>query len=263
MRDRAVLIILGSLGWICILGTFTFAKEEWKEYKEKHFIIYFKETPKGFVETVGRAAEEYYEEIARNLGFRRYEGWTYDERAKIYIYNDAEDYVEAGKQSNWSHGVASPQDKVIRTFPTAAGFFDSTLPHEIGHIIFREFVGFKAQVPGWFEEGVAMYQEKAKRFGADKLVETALEDGSFIPLQELTHVQLTNKSESALVHLYYAQAASIINYMINELGEHRFVQFCRKLEDGPPFDWALKSVYVRLDNTTELNKAWVNYLKRD
>jgi len=70
----------------------------------------------------------------------------------LNIYDNADDYVQAGKMASWSHGVASPKNKVIRTFPAAHGFFDSTLPHELGHIIFREFVGFKAQVPIWFEE---------------------------------------------------------------------------------------------------------------
>jgi len=260
MKIRLFIMIVLIAG----LTTSVMAKEkkEWKEYKKRHFVVYYKDAPRDFVETVEKSAEQYYREIARNLGFTRYKGWTWDERASIYIFDDSDDYVVTGKYANWSHGVASPKQKIIRTYPTAHGFFDSTLPHELGHIIFREFVGYKARVPGWFEEGIAMYQEKAKRFGSHKVVKDAMKNEQFIPLQELSHIRLTSKSSPELVHLFYAESASAVSFMINEHGQHRFVQFCRKLEEGKPFDWALDSIYVRFKNTEALNKAWMRYLKK-
>lgn len=236
---------------------------EWKEYKRQHFIIYYKKAPFDFVKTVDRASEQYYVEITRNLGFTRYKGWNWDDRAKIYIYNDMNDYVESGKQAGWSHGSAYPKDRTIRTFPSSHGFFDSTLPHELGHIIFREFIGFKARVPSWFEEGVAMYQEKAKRWGAHDTVRKAIEDGTFKPLSELSITRLRNRTSRGLVNLFYAESASIVNFMISEMGEQRFVHLCRKLKDGGPFAWALDSVYSRLKNVDDLNDAWVKYLEDD
>jgi len=246
---------------LCALATDVYA-EKWNEHKGRHFIIYYKEAPKTFVKTVEEVSEQYYTEITKNLGFVRYKGWTWDDRVKIYIYDDADDYVRKGRQAQWSHGVASPKDKVIRTFPAAHGFFDSTLPHELGHIIFREFIGFKAQVPGWFEEGVAMYQEKAKRWGANQAVKEAMESGNFIPLEDLTHLRLYRNTDQRVVLLFYAESASIVFYLIQELGQYRFMRFCRKLKEGGPFEWALDSVYVRFKNIEELNKSWVKYIKK-
>lgn len=152
---------------------------------------------------------------------------------------------------------------MIRTFPSAHGFFDSTLPHELGHIIFREFIGFKAQIPSWFEEGVAMYQEKARRWGAHDTVRKAMEDGTFKPLDELSITSLRRTSSKDLVNLFYAESASVVNFLINEYGQQRFVRLCRKLKDGGPFSWALDSVYVRFKNIDDLNKAWVKYLNNE
>jgi hypothetical protein len=236
---------------------------EWKEYKRQHFIIYYKDAPFDFVETVERSAERYYVEITRNLGFTRYKGWSWDERAKIYIYDDMNDYVESSKQAGWSSGAALPKLKIIRTFPSAHGFFDSTLPHELGHIIFREFVGFKARVPAWFEEGVAMYQEKAKRWGAHDEVRKAMENGTFKPLNELSIMRVKHGTKRDLINLFYAESASIVNFMINEFGDQRFVHFCRKLKDGNPFSWSLDSVYARFKDVDDLNDAWVKYLKNE
>jgi len=112
---------------------------------------------------VAKNSENSYKEIYSNLGFTRYRYWTAGNRTKIYIYDDVDDFVSNGGQAHWASGVASARSKVIQTFPAAHGFFDSTLPHELGHIIFREFIGHDVRVPLWFEEGVAMYQEKAKQ----------------------------------------------------------------------------------------------------
>ena len=259
MKLKVIAIILFAFAF---MGSSACARE-WKEHKRQHFIIYYKKAPFDFVQTVERTAEQYYVEITRNLGFTRYKGWNWDERAKIYIYDDMKDYVESSKQAGWSSGAASPKFKLIRTFPSAHGFFDSTLPHELGHIIFREFVGFKARVPAWFEEGVAMYQEKAKRWGSHDLVRKAIEDGTFKPLNELSLMRVRARTNMALVKLFYAESASVVNFMINEFGEQKFVRLCRKLKDGKPFSWAVDSVYVRFKNVDDLNDAWVKYLKNE
>ena len=81
-----------------------------------------------------------------------------------------------------------------KLYPDVNGFFDTLLPHELGHIIFRDYIGFTAAVPLWFEEGVAIYQEKAKRLGSNKTVKEAIENGQFIPLSQLSGVRLYKDS---------------------------------------------------------------------
>lgn len=238
-----------------------FAAEQWNEKKDMHFIVYYKGAPIDFVETVIQSAEREYNDIARNLGFTRYKSWTFDERAKIYIYDSDKDYVQSAQTAQWSHGIASPTERIIRTFPTAHGFFDSTLPHELGHIIFREFIGFKAEVPLWFEEGVAMYQEKAKRWGAHTAVKDSIKEGRFISLMDLTNLRLYSNSDPRLVDLFYAEAASAVNFLINESGQERFVRLCRELKEGNNFEKAFASVYIRYQTLERLNKSWLESLK--
>jgi len=255
--------IISMIVLMCVVGASAVFAEKWKAYKRLHFIVYYKNAPFDFVESVEKSSGQYYLEITDNMGFTRYKGWNWDERAKIYIYDNADDYVKTGKQAGWSHGVASPRDKVVRTFPSAHGFFDSTLPHELGHIIFREFIGFKARIPSWFEEGVAMYQEKARRWGAHDTVRQAIEDGTFKSLDELSITSLRYRSSKELINLFYAESASVVNFLITEYGKQRFVRLCRKLKDGDRFSWALDSVYVRFKNVDDLNKAWVKYLENE
>ena len=234
---------------------------KWNEYPSAHFIVYYKDIPQDFVQTVGESAESYYNEIAINLGFNRERDWMSDQRIKIYIYQDDQDYVRNSQQYQWSHGAASAKERTIRTFPSAHGFFDSTLPHELGHIIFHDYIGFDVEIPLWFEEGVAMYQEKAKRFGVNEDVLRALKNDEFISLTDLTNMRLYSDSPPERVQLFYAEAASVVNYMISELGEYRFVKLCRELKAGNSFIDAMKSSYVRFSDFQELNRAWVSYLK--
>lgn len=263
MRFQFIRIFLIALfltsGSVC----FGENNKEWTEYRCSHFLIYYKKAPKSFVKTVEKAAEEYYTEITRSMGFTRYKHWTWDNRAKIYIYDSQEDYVETGKLAKWSHGYASPKDKVIRTFPSAHGFFDSTLPHELGHIIFREFIGFRARIPGWFEEGIAMRQEKAQRWGAHQKVKGFIEEGTFMSLTEMSQRRLTKTTDEAIIIRFYTEAASVINYLFDKFGNTRFTQFCRKLKNGNSFEESLKSAYLRFKNIEELNKDWMKYLKNE
>ena len=240
----------------------SFSEENWKEYRGRHFLIYSNQAPPDFVKNVNEAAEREYEEITKNLGFIRYEGWSWNNRARIYIYDDRESYILAQNVS-WSHGVALTKEKIIRTFPTASGFFDSTLPHELGHIIFREFIGYKSEIPLWFDEGVAIYQEKARRFGADKAVRQAISNGKFIPLEEINRKIISGSPDKNLVELVYAEAASVVCYLISEHGEYRFVNLCRQLKDGISFVDAVQKVYVRFNDIGDLNKSWMEYLSHE
>ena len=192
----------------------------------------------------------------------RYSGWRYDNRVAIYIYDDQQDYTTDGAHFGWASGHANIARKEIRTYPAAAGFFDSTLPHELAHLIFREFIG-NQRIPLWLDEGVAMYQEKAKRWGANKMVAAAMKSGKFLSLEEMTYDRLSKEKDQEIINLFYAEAASIVYYMIVELGETRFENFCRKLSDGMSFEEALETNYGRFHSIKDLNDRWVDYIKQN
>lgn len=235
----------------------------WKEHRGRHFLIYYNAAPKDFIETIEDVSENYYTSITKTLGFPRPSAWSYDDRVQIYIYDDEDAYVTAGRQARWSHGSASPKQKIIRTYPAAHGFFDTTLPHELAHIIFRDFVGYRTRIPLWFEEGVAMYAERAKRFGAHDAVRQAQQQGTFLSLQQMTMMGYGGIQGNEAVGLFYAHSASIVKFMIDEHGKNKFVRFCRKLKEGKPFDWALDEIYARFKNTERLNNAWVKFLENE
>lgn len=242
-------------------GTIVQAKD-WEISKGKYFIVYYRsEVPEDFVNTVIESAEEDYRSVIENIGITWYQGWKWEKPVLIYIYRDQNDYISNGGQAEWSHGAALVATKTIRTFPSDEGFFDALLPHELGHIVLHEYLGPYADIPLWFDEGVAMYQEKAKRIGANKLVREALLNGQFIPLSQLLDMRLYTDSDRKMVDLFYAESASIVNFMISELGRNYFYRFCQELKQHTRLVDAISKIYFNIKDLDDLNKKWVNFLK--
>lgn len=246
--------------WSALLGN-ALASSEMLQKKSDHFLVYYAPEVSGeFADTVLEYAEKFHNELTDKLGFRRYNYWTWDNRAKIYVYADQESYAQATKQPSWSGGAASYETKTIWTFPRDAGFFDSLLPHEIGHIIFREVIGAH-RVPLWLEEGVASYLETAKRFGSEKMVLDALRDGSFIPLKTLSKLDTYALRGEHSVLLFYAEAISVISYLINNFGVDRFNRMCEKIRAGKSLDVALGYAYFDISSEEDLGELWERSLR--
>ncbi len=236
------------------------SSEKWNISKSTHFIVHYKAAKEDFVNQVIDQAEKHYEGIAEDLGFRRYNFWLWDNRAKIYIYNDAKDFQVSTGQPEWSSGSANVRDKVIQTYPYARSFFDSVLPHEMGHIIFREFISFDNPAsPIWLDEGVASYQEKIRLVFANRMVRKSITDKKMIPLDKLSAISPQDLKDKDEVSLFYSESVSVVNYLVKEFGTDDFVTFCQKLRDKRDFIEALSSVYG-FKSMEELNNHWIDYL---
>lgn len=249
-----VILLVGTFAQICLAADFS-------EKRGDHFIIYYtKDVPEEFVDSVIEYSEKYYNDLTQKMGFTRYDYWTWEKRAKIYIFPDQETYLKETKQPVWSSGIAAYDLKTIWTFPRESGFFDSLLPHEIGHIVLREVIGSKA-VPLWFEEGVASYLEQAKRFGAEKIVLDAMKSQTFIPLKDLSQIGPSELRQGNDVSLFYAESVDIVNYLIDKFGVDKFNELCKKIKDGKSFDDALSFAYFDIRSSSQLAEFWEKYLK--
>lgn len=228
----------------------------WKETKSTHFIIYYKNAPEEYISQVSYRAESYYDSIAEELGFRRFNFWLWDNRAKIYIYDNASDYQTSTGLPPWTLGDAVPREKVIRAFPFAQNFFEVTLPHELSHVIFREFVGFdNYSIPLWLDEGVASFYQKMQYQGIKTALQSAKRSGRLMPIPELTSIRSVWNMDKIRVGLFYMEAVSIVDFLFKEYGKDSFVSFCQNLRDKKDFGRALSATYP-LGSLQELDTLW-------
>jgi hypothetical protein len=252
--------IIFFLIFFCLFGISAGA-QDWQTEKSTHFIVYYKNAPSEFIRRLIDKSEDYYNKIASDLGYRRYDFWLWDERAKIYIYDNAADYQKGTGQPAWSGGAAQVKTKTITTFAGSEGFFETVLPHEMGHIIFREFVGpDNRAIPLWLEEGAASYQEKNKYAQAKAFLKRAKKNGTFMPLEKLSGFNLQAADDPA-AQLFYVEAYSIVDFLIKEYGSDNFMLFCQNLRDKKNLEKAFVSSYP-FNSLSELDAAWQKYLER-
>ncbi|MFA5118867.1 MAG: peptidase MA family metallohydrolase [Candidatus Omnitrophota bacterium] len=247
-----------NMVFIVLANSPAFAAERpWQEAKSTHFIVNYKNAPEDFINRSIEKLESCYERITEKLGFRRYNFWLWDKRAVVYIHDDAGGFHAATGQPSWVSGEARPQEKTIHTFTNASGFFESLLPHEMAHIIFREFVGFyNRAVPVCLDEGVASYQEASRVASAAPVIREALRANALIRLETLVQLnpQLMNDQDS--VRLFYAESVSLVDYLIRTFGQDKFVSFCQALRDKQDLCRALASTYS-FASVTALGDAWM------
>lgn len=262
LRKRTVFLSIVISLFLCY---FSYSSEnDFKEERSTHFIVYYKGgVDREFIKDIVSTAEGFYEEIANNLGFHRYNFWLWDERAKVYIFPDKTSYQKETKQPDWSGGCASYREKKIWTYPHAAGFFDSILPHELGHIIFREFVGFDNSIPLWFEEGVASYQEKSKRYAAISMVRELISKNKLMTIGELSNIkQPSDLTNQEIADRFYVESVSILYFLINKFGKYRFAILCQNLKKNMSLNVALQNTYFSVMNAEDLYKQWIWDLKK-
>ena len=237
-------------------------EEDWKLFKSTHFLVYYKSAPEDTLNRLTERAENYYNDITEELGFNRFNFWTWEDRAKIYLFDTQGEYMRATGTPEWSGGEALPGTKVIRTFVTAPDFLDNILPHEMGHIIFREMVGFNnPAIPLWLEEGVAGYQEKKRTPGIKAYLAGRIQKKSFMDLSGLEGFYPANSNDREKVELFYLESYSMLDYLISEFGKDRFVLFCQNLRDHKDLRRALALTYS-FGAREELESSWKSCILR-
>ncbi len=247
-----------------VLGSFlcfqTAWADDWQELKGDHFIIYHQKN-ESLAKATLQKAEGYYRHIADELGYARYSNfWQWENRAKIYIYPTAEDFRKASGQPEWSEGIATYDKKEILTYAWRQDFQDALLPHEITHLIFRDFVGFEGEIPLWLDEGVAQWQEPQKRQIAGKVAKLLVQSGNFYSLKNLTVIDVRQSTDEEAVHYFYMQSVSLVDFMVRRYGAQSFAYFCRQLRDGKSLDEALRFAYAgSIGGLQDLETKWKKY----
>jgi hypothetical protein len=264
-------------------ATASFA-QDWQKLSGDHFLVYFSQD-ESFAKEISYRAESYYVRIASDLGYPRYsEFWTWDKRVKIYIYPDRASYLEASNQPAWSQGMANYTNKQILSYAHSQEFVNDILPHEIAHLIFRDFVGFKGGVPLWLDEGVAQWAEPRKREIVKAVSKDLLAGSSLFSVADMVNLDIRRVAEGdtiqihsirdkegkrkllslngdIVVRTYYIEAVSLVEFLINRFGGTAFTDFCRQLRDGKRLEEALRLAYsTRINSIEELEKLWLEYL---
>jgi hypothetical protein len=240
------------------------AEEDLLQISGEHFVVYYLDD-KQFAQDVLRRAEFYYKKIAEELGYDRYSNfWTWEYRVKIMIFPTRQSFLNATDTNTWSEGIADYTEKKIVSYVWSEGFLDALLPHEIAHLIFRDFVGFKGEVPLWLDEGVAQWMEPEKRDEVMGVMYEIMEEEKAMPLVDMMRLDVKTEEDNERVYVFYVEAVSLVGFLMKEYGSKKFVEFCRQLRDGKDLKSALTFAYpTKIRNIRQLEGKWSNYVIKE
>jgi len=245
------------------IKTFAFAEVRtslWQDKKSQHFIIYYQTATLDYVDNLINNAEKYYNDIVEELGFSRFDFWTWDNRAKIYLYGSSEEYLNDTGRMAWSGAMVNIKKRTIKTFINQENFMQSILPHEMAHIIFREFIGLSIKLPLWLDEGVACSQEKVYLSERLLFAKHLVKSNMHIPIKRLSEI-----SDYSLVvpKVFYSEAASLIVFLLEGFGKEQFLDFSRRLrDDNKGWRETLLDTY-RFSDIEDFEAQWHAYIKKE
>ncbi len=182
-------------------------------------------------------------------------GVTADSPVDIYIYASSDDLQSSILYApSWVGGQAFPESNiVIIGIPTdQLDWGKGTEAHELTHVLVGHLtfscLGF---IPQWLNEGLAVYGEGGPQASEQAQLNQAKDADTIPALRTLTGAF---SAEGTRADLSYAEAYSVVNFMINTYGRDKMTALLLDLRDGQTADEALQTVYAF--NVDGLDAAW-------
>lgn len=180
---------------------------------------------------------------------------------QIVVYGTQDEYRKKTGQPEWSGGAAV--GNAIYTYLSPR--LDAVLSHEISHLIWFEYMGRVNPDHRWINEGLAVLQEnKAVGSRGQGDLFSAVRGtmrSQTIPMDQM--IRLVPATERAYeVSLWYAQAESMVRFMIERGGRIGFSQFLGALRFDKNLDQAVAEGFPGSWRTLEeLERDWKRSLQ--
>jgi len=92
-------------------------------------------------------------------------------------------------------------EKSILSFYGSHSFIDSILPHEIAHLIFRDFVGLSEHIPVWLDEGVAQWAEVKKQRQIMLMAKAMYMKDSLLTFSDMMKIDIRTVTDKTQVYI--------------------------------------------------------------
>lgn len=231
---------------------------EFKELRSDHFIIqYFPATETG-VYKIKDDAEYFYRKITQEFGLTGGNLWAWENRVKILVAKDRQEYLSNFQCPGWSAACVDYSNRIIYTYP-AQDNFSYILSHELTHIIFREYIGYR-KLPLWLDEGMATHIEYRGSYQEQTiatLMKQLIKDNKYLDFTGIDSV--FSLSENRDTQLFYNQAFSMVYFLIKRFGNEDFSEFLSYLKSGSSVEDALRRAFSGIENIKSFEEAWKKF----
>jgi hypothetical protein len=206
--------------------------------------------PEGFQKSVTRHfnvyAEQYeasdrFLELIENLhgnlmlDLAPFSPWASDQKVSIFLFKSQDAYRRVTGRPPWSGGASSVPKRKVYVYESEE--LPGILAHELTHIYFDGFFLDGSTDPLWLSEGMATLLQVERGLAAPNWLREnlgVLEKGGGLPFEPFMDVTTTSGWTDDKVRLWYAQAYSVVRYLIRTQYRSSFYKFASYLRDGRP-----------------------------
>ena len=212
--------------------------------------------PLSFGQVLLDDASQALESISANLG------GSLKYQVNLWVYENDTDFhgsLPPGSYE-WVGGIAFPMLKEAEIVVTDPN--DLTLvrdmPHELTHLTFHQLIGLQNIVPTWFDEGLAVFNQKYQEGEMKARFNQALATHSLLRLSAISY---GFPADSDLAYLAYAQSWNLVQYMYGTFGTARMIQFIKNI-GNPAYDFD-QAMQAALDiDSLHLENQWRLHLNQ-
>ncbi len=164
---------------------------------------------------------------------------------KVFLYATAEDMQGASYHSkDKPSGIVTLGEVPFVDTALVSADYDplDVLRHELAHIVTRQAVkGPFSDMPAWLDEGTAVHAQSRLLSSGESALELAIRGNNVLSVRSMTSSSLTGSAGN--VSLFYAEAGTVVSFLIDTQGEEKFAQLFAVLKEGTTIDKALQAVY--------------------
>ncbi|MBQ4493514.1 MAG: hypothetical protein II972_02795 [Elusimicrobiaceae bacterium] len=183
-------------------------------------------------------------------------------RIFLMLFRTKESYSEYTQRPSWS--VASTDVGAQSIFILENSNFKTNFTHELTHIYFDGYF-LPSEPPLWLSEGFAVYIQTQSQTQKDKKwlksYLSKFTQGKYIEFNEFVATKDLQNYSKEDVLLWYAQAYSVVDYLLTSKTRDEFFQFCKNLKEGSPTGRSLYRAYgMPFNKVSSLEYAWQSYM---
>lgn len=181
----------------------------------------------------------------------------------IYIYGSGGDLrsvipprSQVFDEATVTLGMVLSEDTIV-VLGTASDV-EKIIAHELSHLVVGKVTEspLASALPRWLDEGLAMYAEGELPARNLLALRRALSEDKLISVRSLS----SYVGDPEKVDLFYAEAYSLIEFLLAEYGKEKMREFLVQFANGATQEEALERVYgLSID---ELDAKWRRYLRK-